>query len=84
MRTLTHEEKVKLTTVIEEGMKVLQDIQDLREGLKDTVSNLAEEMDIKPAIINKAIRVAHKRNLDDQRNTLTELEEILELAGKKG
>jgi hypothetical protein len=84
MRTVTHEEKLKLTTVINEGIKILQDIDDLKEGLKDTVKNLAEEMDIKPALINKAIKAAYKRNLDEQRNTISEVEELLETIGKSG
>jgi transposase-like protein len=84
MRPLTQEEKTKLTHVIEEGMKVLQDVQDLREGLKDTVKAVAEELDVKPSIINKAIRTAYKRNLGEMQNDLTEIEELLETTGKKG
>lgn len=83
MRTLTHEEKLKLSHVIDEGMKVLQDIQDLREGLKDTVVSVAEELEIKPAIVNKAIRAAHKRNLGEQKSSLTEIEDLLATCGKK-
>ena len=84
MRILTQEEKTKLTHVIEEGMKVLQDVQDLREGLKDLVKSVAEELDVKPALINKAIKTAYKRNLDEQQNNLSEVEELLETTGKKG
>ena len=83
MRVITQEEKLKLTHLIDEGMKVLQDIQDLREGLKDTVGAIADEMDIKPALINKAIRAAHKRNLGEQKSNLSDVEDLLAVIGKK-
>ena len=83
MRVITQEEKLKLTHLIDEGMKVLQDIQDLREGLKDTVGAVAEEMDIKPTLINKAIRAAYKRNLGEQKDSLSEIEDLLATIGKK-
>ena len=34
----------------------------LRTGLRDTVKSLAEELELKPALINKAISIAHKGN----------------------
>lgn len=82
MRTLTQEEKTKLTHVINEGIKVMQDLQDLRESLKDTVTSVAEELDLKPALINKAIKTAYKRNLGEQKNTLDEVEDLLVTIGK--
>jgi len=53
----------KLKQVINEGVTVLQEVTDLQEGLKETVKAVAEELDIKPAKLNKAIRVAqaHKK-----------------------
>lgn len=83
MRTLTHEEKLKLTNIIDEGIKILQEVQDLKDGLKDAVTSIAEELDVKPALINKAIRVAHKHNLGEQKDSLTEVEEILATIGRK-
>ena len=83
MRTVTHEEKLKLTKLIEEGMKVMQDIQDLREGLKETVNAVSEELDIKPALINKAIRAAFKRNLEEQKSGLSDVEDLLQTIGVK-
>lgn len=83
MRNLTSEEKLKMVHVINEGMKVLQDITDLKEGLKDTVSSVAEELEIKPTIINKAIKTAFKKNLNEQQNSLSEVEDLLTVAGIK-
>ena len=83
MRTLTTEERIKLTHLVDEGVKILQEISDLKEGLKDTVTSIAEELEIKPTIINKAIRVAHKMDLGSQKNTISEVEDLLASIGKK-
>jgi hypothetical protein len=71
------EEKAKLERLINEGSTVLQEITDLREGLKETVKAVAEELDIKPSIINKAINIAHKDNWKDHENDWNEIEMIL-------
>jgi hypothetical protein len=56
------EEKAKLERLINEGSTVLREIEDLKEGLKETVKAVAEELEVKPSIINKAIAIAHKDN----------------------
>ena len=81
-RTYGPEEKDKLTRLVNEGATVLQEIEDLNAGLKDTVKAVAEELDIKPSVLNKAIRVAYKGELQRHRNEFSELEEILETVGR--
>ena len=48
-RVYGHEEKAKLERLVNEGVTVLQEVQDLQEGLKDTVKSVAEELEIKIA-----------------------------------
>jgi len=79
---LTTEDKAKVKHVLEEGLKVTQEIEDLKGGLRDTVKAVAEELGIKPAALNKAIRSAFKSNIADERDTLDNVEEILTIAGK--
>ena len=43
---------------------------------------IAEEMDIRPAILNKAIKVAHKANFGEESDKFDELETILAAVGK--
>ena len=50
-RVFTGEEKAKLTQLINEGLTVLQEVDDLNEGLNDTVKAIAEEMQIKPSVL---------------------------------
>ena len=72
------EEKAKLERLIKEGSNVLREVEDLNEGLKDTVKAVAEELEIKPSVINKAIKIAHK---DEWSKHLEEWEEIEGILG---
>ena len=76
------EQKAKLTQIINEGMAIMQEVEDLNAGLADTVKAIAEEMEIKPAILKKAIRVAFKAKLSDENADHEELNTILETVGK--
>lgn len=73
------EEKAKLERLITEGSNVLREVEDLNMGLKDTVKAVAEELQIKPSIINKAIRIAHKGNWEDHNEDWEEIEAILDI-----
>jgi hypothetical protein len=71
------EEKAKLERLINEGSTILREVEDLKEGLKETVKAVAEELNIKPSIINKAITIAHKDNWKDHEEEWDEIEMIL-------
>ena len=68
--------------LINEGMQVMQEVETLQEGLKDTVKAIAEELEIKPALLSKAIRIAHKAKLGETNKENEELNSILETVGK--
>jgi transposase-like protein len=80
--TITSEEKAKLTQLVDEGCSVLQEIEDLKGGLKDTVKAIAEELDIKPSLINKAISIAHKARLTEAKQDFEDVETILKTVGR--
>lgn len=81
-RVFNPEEKAKLTQLINEGLTVLQEVEDLNEGLNDTVKAIAEEMQIKPAVLKKAIKTAHKADFAQHSEDLATLENILATVGK--
>jgi len=81
-RTFNQEEQARLKRLVEEGMQVTFEIETLKEGLRDTVKAISEEMDLKPAVVNKAIRIAHKASFQDEYDKFDELETILETVGK--
>lgn len=76
-RSYGQEEKAKLERLISEGSTVLREIEDLSEGLKETVKAVAEELQVKPSIINKAIKIAHKDNWKDHEQEWNDVEMIL-------
>lgn len=80
-RSFNSEDIAKLKRLFTEGMRVMREMEDLKEGLKDTVTAIAEEMDLKPATLSKAMRIAHKNSLQDEQHAFAELEEILEITG---
>lgn len=81
-RSYGSDEKAKLERLINEGVTVLQEVEDLQSSLKDTVKAIAEELDIKPSLINKAIRVAYKHDWERHQNDFEDLETIIVTVGK--
>ena len=81
-KTFNSEEVARLKRLIQEGDQVLYEVDALQVGLRETVKAIAEEMDIRPAILNKAIKVAHKANCGEESDKFDELETILAAVGK--
>lgn len=81
-RDFTAEQKAKLTQIINEGMQVMHEIETLNGGLSDTIKAVAEELDIKPNILKKAIRIAHKAEFGKEQQDHELLETILTTVGK--
>ena len=81
-RTYGPEEKAKLERLVNEGVTVLQEIEDLNAGLKDTVKAVAEELDVKPSMINRAIKIAQKGDWDRVNDEFEDLETLVVTVGK--
>ena len=81
-KTFNGEQKLKLTQLINEGCQVLHEIETLNEGLNDTVKAIAEELEIKPNVLKKAIRLAHKSEFGREQQDHELLEQILTTVGK--
>jgi transposase-like protein len=81
-RMFSGSEKLKLTQLINEGMSVMVEIDTLQGGLTDTIKAVAEEMEIKPAILKKAIRTAFKATLGQTNQDHETLNTVLEAVGK--
>ncbi len=80
-RVFGPEEKAKLERLVKEGVTVLQEVEDLNEGLKETVKAVAEELDIKPALINKAIKISKNRDWDKHADYHEALETLVATLG---
>ena len=79
---ITASDKDRLINIITEGVKVNQEIDDLREGLRETVKAIAEELEIKPSLLNKAIRIAQKGDWNLKQDEMDALEAILTATGR--
>jgi hypothetical protein len=85
--SLSESDKAKVKELITQGVAITRDVETLKEGLKETVDAIAGELEIKKAVLNKAIRVAYKMQenrdaLADGREELDEIEEILLIANR--
>lgn len=81
-KVFNQEEIARLKKLVQEGDQVLHEVDALNTGLRETVKAIAEEMELKPSILMKAIKVAHKAKFTDERDNFDELETILESVGK--
>jgi len=82
VKNFNDDEKQKLIQIISQGSQVLGEVDDLKSGLRDTVKSLAEELELKPAMINKAISITHKGNYQNLSDDMDTLDSILTAAGK--
>ena len=81
-RVFNQDEKTKLTQIVNEGLSVLNEIETLNGGLNDTIKAIAEELDIKPSILKKAVKTAYKSSLTQTNQDHEELNTILETVGR--
>ena len=81
-KTFNNEQKIKLTQLINEGMQVMHEVETLNAGLSDTIKAIAEELEVKPSVLKKAIRVAHKAEFGKTQQEQELLETILTTVGK--
>jgi predicted regulator of amino acid metabolism with ACT domain len=74
-------EQAKIKQIIAEGVTVMQEISDLTEGLNDTIKAVAEELEVKPGVIRKAIKIAQKDTWDQVFREFDDLETIVDISG---
>ena len=79
---ITQSDKDRLINIINEGVKVNQEIDALREGLRETVKAIAEELEINPSLLNKAIRISQKGDWNLKQDEMDDLEAILTATGR--
>lgn len=78
---ISPENVARLKQLVVDGGQIFQECDDLHAGLKDTVKSIAEEMEIKPAIINKMIKDVYKNKINDRREDHEIMEELIKIAG---
>lgn len=77
-------EQAKLKQLVKDGWQVLDEIKSLQEGLNETIKAVAEELDVKPSVIKKAIRTAMKDDWEQTAKDFSDLEDIVHTTGHAG
>ena len=76
------EQKANLIQIVNEGVQVLQEVEDLSAGLSDTIKAVAEELEIKPGLLKKAIKIAQKSKFGETNEDHETVTDILETVGR--
>ena len=77
MTAYSSEDVDKLKRIVQEGIHVTQEVDTLKEGLRDTVKAVAEELGIKPYVLNKAISLHIKQKQARTEKSLKNLRQSL-------
>lgn len=82
LESIGPDNKKKLEAFIAAGLRMSQDIVDLRDGLKDQAKALADDLGLdKPALLLKAVRTAFKSSLEADKAVQDTVEDILTITG---
>lgn len=81
MAKLSPENVARLKQLVQDGVSVLQECEDLKGGLSDTIKAVAEELEVKPAQLNKLIKICQKGKMNTSRDDWDEIEELYKAGG---
>ena len=81
MAKLSPEGIGKLKQLVQDGVSVYQECEDLQEGLSDTIKAVGEELEVKPSLIKKLIKDIQKNKVDQRRSDNEILEELHKIVG---
>ena len=76
------EQRIKLTQLFTESIAVMQEVEDLSAGLSDTIKAVAEELEIKPGLLKKAIKIAQKSRFTETNADHDVVTDLLETVGR--
>ena len=81
-RTFNGAAKLKLMQLFNDSQTTMREIEDLTGGLNDTIKAVAEELEIKPALLKRAVKIAFKAKLGETNKDHDELNTILETVNR--
>jgi LPS O-antigen subunit length determinant protein (WzzB/FepE family) len=79
---LSAEDQKKLTKFIDVGVANLQEIADRRDSTKELAKELAEQWEVKPAVLMQAVSAAFKSTLEKKKEEVSQVEAILQYANR--
>jgi Mn-dependent DtxR family transcriptional regulator len=78
---MSPESVARLKQLVKDGVQVMQECEDLKAGLNDTIKSVAAEMEVKPGLVSKLIKDVQKNKMNDRRDDHEVLEELYKAAG---
>ncbi len=81
-RMYSVDQKNRLKQLFTESLTVMQEVEDLNAGLSDTIKAVAEELEIKPSLLKKAINVARKSKFSEMNEDHDTVADLLETVGR--
>ena len=85
LTAITPDMTAQIKQTIAAGGQVLEEIDELKESMDEYVKSLSEELDLKPTVIKKAIKLAHKQKkenaIQDAQEEMSDVEVLLHAAG---
>ncbi len=78
---MSPESVTRLKQLVKDGVQVMQECEDLKAGLNDTIKSVAAEMEVKPGLVSKLIKDVQKNKMNDRRDDHEVLEELYKAAG---
>ena len=79
--SLGPDDTARLKSFMDAAIRIFQEIEDLKGGLNDTAKALAEHLNVKPAILKKAARVAFKNNAAEEKESSDTVLDIVNVTG---
>ena len=81
MAKLSPENVARLKQLVQDGVSIMQECEDLKGGLNDTIKAVAEELEVQPAQLTKLIKICQKGKMNTNREDWDELEELYKAGG---
>jgi hypothetical protein len=81
LESLSPDDKRKLDAFMEAAKRQLQDVDDIKESLRDSAKGLADEFGVKPKHLMAAARTAFKNDLGQKKEDMSTMEDILNVTG---
>lgn len=82
LESLSSNDHFRIRQFVEDGMRMTTDIQMQKDSLKEMAKALGEELDIQPKYLMQTLSAAMKSDLDEKKDGLTLVEELLAIAGR--
>lgn len=82
LENLSVTDQKELTKFIDEGVAILQRIDDERTALKDLAKTLAEKWEVKPSVLTKAVSTSWKQSLEAKKDEVSQVETILQYCNR--